>query len=354
MRPLLAALLAWNAVRSADACSFCAADAERPTLREVVGRCGVVLVGTASGATIDADGSHPATQFAPVAAIKGEATPVTLRRYLPPSGPTPERLIVFAKAGKLADPELILVATPGLERLARELVASPPESRLAFAFARLDDADAAVRADSFAEFARASDAEVLAAKAAYDPAKLRKLLAGSNPDRAGVFAVLLGHCGRAEDAAHLDALAATAGPALGGTLAGLTLADPARGWRRIGEAAADANRSYSERFAAVTAARFVRRCRPGDHAEAARFALGLLSAPEFADAAAEDLREWSHWAATPEVVRVASLPTHRGRLTRRALVRFALASPDARARALVAEARSADPRLVADLEAASP
>lgn len=350
MRTLLAALVLAPA---ANACSFCAANADKPTLREVVGRSGIILIGTATTATIDPDGGNPATPFTPLAAIKGVAQGVTLRRYLPSPDDNPQRLIVFAKsADRLADPELIVNATPALEKVVRELTQSPPASKLAFAFAHLSDADEAVRADSFAEFARASDDEVAAAKAGYDPAKLRTLLAGADARHAGVFAVLLGHCARPEDAAFLDLSLATAGPALGGTLAGLALADAKLGWKRIAEVVGDPKRNYSERFASLNAARFVRRCRPADYAEAAKLALTLLNSPDFADAAAEDLRAWKCWDATPKVIAAARLPANRSRLARRAFVRFALASPDPRARAFVEEVRVTDPELVADLRAA--
>ena len=336
------------------ACSFCTSGADKPTLREIVGRSGVILVGRAGVATINPDGSDPYTEFVPATAIKGKSRgAIKLRRYLPGNEGQSQKLIVFAKsADSLADPELILPATEGLQRVVGELTVSPAESKLAFAFTHLDDADAAVRADSFAEFARATDAEVLAAKGNFDPAKPRKLLAEGDANRAGVFAVLLGHCARPGDAAFLESLLDKAGPSTGGVLAGLTLADSKRGWGRIRATATDPKRSYAERFAAVNAARFVRRCRPKEQAEATALALALLDVPELADAAVEDLREWKCWDATPQVLRAAHAPTHQGRLVKRAFVRFALASPDPLAKAYVAEVRRADPGLVAGVAAA--
>ena len=351
MRLLIAILLLTPA--ATEACSFCAANADKPTLREVVSRSAVILVGTTQAATIHPDGTNSATPFTPLAAIKGQAQPVTLRRYLPSPDGNPQRLIVFAKSlERLADPELVVNATPALERVIAELSQSPPKSKLAFAFAHLDDADEAVRGDSFAEFARASDEEVAAAKANYNPAKLRQLLAAADPRHAGVFAVLLGHCARAEDARFLDQSLTTAGPALGGTLAGLTLADAKLGWQRIAATIRDPKRNYSERFAALNAARFVSRCRPADQPEAVKLALTLLDSPDFADAAVEDLRAWHCWDATPQVLAAAKLPAMQGRLAQRAFVRFALATTDPRAKAYIAEVRATDPKLVADLQAA--
>ena len=354
MRHALPLLILAAFAAPAVACSFCTSGGDKPGLREVVGRAGLILVGNAGGATIDADGTNAATDFTPVKAIKGQSPgAVRLRRYLPGTEGEPQPLIVFARSAEsLAEPELILPATPGLARVVGELTASPAESKLAFAFAHLDDADAAVRADSFAEFARSTDAEVQAAKGNYDPAKLRKLLAGGDANTTGVFAVLLGHCAGPGDAAFLEALLDKAGPATGGVLAGLTLADPKRGWARIRATATDPKRSYAERFAAVNAARFVRRSRPGERPEATALALALLEQPELADAAVEDLREWKCWDATPRVLRAARAPTHQGRLVRRAFVRFALASPDPLAKAYVAEVRRADPDLVAGVAAA--
>ena len=67
----------------------------------------------------------------------------------------------------------------------------PTAARLGFFFRHLDSADATVAADAFAEFAKATDAEVLSSKAQLKPSVLRKfILDPKTPvERLGVYAI---------------------------------------------------------------------------------------------------------------------------------------------------------------------
>ncbi len=74
----------------------------------------------------------------------------------------------------------------------------------------------------------------------------------------------------------------------------------------------------------------------------AQAAAALLDRGEFAAEVITDLARWEAWDSLPDVVRIYSLPTTDAR-TRRAVVGYLLACPDAEARHALARLRSADP-----------
>src|SRR5258708_1459446 len=82
--------------------------------------------------------------------------------------------------------------------------------QLAFAFKHVEAGDETVSDDALLEFAKASDGEILKAKAHLDANKLKLML--KNPKtpafRLGVYAVLLGLCGEKADAAVLAGMLA--------------------------------------------------------------------------------------------------------------------------------------------------
>src|SRR6185312_16000248 len=121
-----------------------------------------------------------------------------------------------------------------------------------------------IAADAFSEFARASDAEILKAAGQLDAAKVRKLIADPDTpaDRLGVFAFLLGVCGKPADAEFLAGfvkqtpLPERTSAAFGGLLAGYVLLAPKDGWAFTAAVLADEKRGYAERLSAIGTVRF--------------------------------------------------------------------------------------------------
>ncbi len=350
----------------AAACTFCAGGAaNRSTLREHLALAPIVAFGALADARIDPDGRNGATDFTPSRVLKSPLPPgvrVTLPRYLPPVVGSPTGYLLFA-AGTPAKPDPLhgLFATPAAVEYVAAIQKLPTgvTPRLAFAFGHLASPDPVIAADAFLEVAKASDAEVTAARGVLKPAVLRKLLAdpATPADRHGVYALLLGLCATPADAAWLrDALAAKPpAPAvrdnLGGYLCGLTLADPTAGWPRIEAVLTDPARPFADRLSAIGAVRYFQATQPASRPAVVQCYRGLLPHADLADVAVDDLRRWGYYEATADVLALFDKPTHAGQLVRRQIVHYALASPSPEAAAFVARVRAADPKLVAAVEA---
>ncbi|MGL6095557.1 MAG: hypothetical protein ACRC7O_07155, partial [Fimbriiglobus sp.] len=171
----------------AAACTFCAGGfAGRQTLREHHRDAKVVLHGTLKNPKFDPTGFGGTTELHVAAALKPDPAlgkVVILPKYLPVIGDTPADHLVF---GAVVDGKLDPVHGVPATSAAAEYVAAAgklpddPARRLAFFFGHLDSPDATIAADAFLEFAKAPDAEILKAKPALAPAKLRKLIADPN------------------------------------------------------------------------------------------------------------------------------------------------------------------------------
>lgn len=350
------------------ACTFCAGSlAGRQTLREHHRTAVVVLVGTLRNPRFDPAGGGT-TEFqvrTTVKADRGTIPPlVTVRQYLPVIGDTPPDFVLFC--GRAADGTLDpFHGGPCPPAVARYLAdtakvadADSP-ARLAFFFKRLDAREPAVAADAFLELAKTPDAELVKAKAGFDPQTVRKLLTdpATPAERLGVFALLLGLCGSADDARFLAAeldrkpLADRVRENHGGYLTALALLDPEAGWRRTTAALTDPARPFDQRLSALGTVRFFQATRPAENRDRILACYrAVLSHGDIADLAVEDLRRWKWWELTPDVLATFDRPTHAGTLVRRGIVRYALSCPRDEAKRFVESVRGRDPKLVAAVE----
>ena len=138
---------------------------------------------------------------------------------------------------------------------------------------------------------------------------------------------------------------------LGGHLAGLAALDGDRGWKHVTAVITDPTRQYAERLAAINTLRYLQGThRDGVKPQVVACYKTLMTQPDLADLAIEDLRRWGYFDATAEVLALFDKPTHTGRLVRRAIVQYALTAPGDAAKAFVTELRATDPKLVASAE----
>lgn len=357
------------AVPPAPACTFCGGSLRsKQTLRMHFAQAKAVLHGQLKNPkfdpTTDAGTTelHVTTVLKDDPARKGRAV-LVIPRYLPVVGNTPPDYLMFCGVadGKL-DPSYGLAAPPALVdylKAAAALDDSDPAKKLGFFFQHLDAADPAIAADAFSEFARASDAEILKAAGQLDAAKVRKLIADPDTpaDRLGVFAFLLGVCGKPADAEFLASLVKQTplpertSAAFGGLLAGYVLLAPKDGWAFTAAVLADEKRGYAERLSAIGTVRFFQATRAAEcKAEVLKCCAALLPHGDLADQAIEDLRRWGYWDLTPDVLSQFGKPTHNAPIVRRSIVRYALTCPGDEAKKFVAAVRRSDPKLVRDVE----
>ena len=372
MTPLrVAALLAVVLLvpRPAPGCTFCDGSIRsRQTLRLYFSQAKLVVYGQLKNPRFDPATDNGSTDLHVASVLKDDSarkgrTVLTLPRYLPVIGDTPPDYLLFCTAvdGNL-DPTFGVSAPPGVAeylKTAATLTDTDPVKKLGFYFKHLDSSDATIAGDAFLEFARAADAEILKAAATFDAAKVRKLIADPNTpvERLGVFAFLLGICGKAEDAAFLGAmvkanpLSDRGSAAFGGLLAGYILLNPKDGWTFTAAVLADEKRGYSERLSAIGTVRFFQATRAAEYkAEVLRCCAALLPHGDLADQAIEDLRRWGYWDLTKDVLAQFGKPTHAAPIVKRSIVRYALTCPKDEAKQFIAALRQSDPKLVGDVE----
>src|SRR5262249_10364689 len=139
---------------------------------------------------------------------------------------------------------------------------------LAYAGPHLAALDPDVSAEAYLEFARAGDADVLAAARLLAPDRLRRLLddPATPADRLNLLAYLMVACGGPPDVPRFEGWLREPGArfrgALGGLYAGLLLLAPERGWRAVTATLADGRRPFIERNAALAAVRFHHNANP--------------------------------------------------------------------------------------------
>ncbi len=351
------------------ACTFCSGPIRsQPTLRMRYAAAKIVAYGTLKNPRFDPTTDRGFTDFHFATLLKDdparkEAKSITLPQYLPVIGETPPDYVLFCDVvdGKL-DPLPGLASRPALLDYLKAAAAiddTDPARKLAFFFGHLDSADASVAADAFLEFARASDTEILKASARFQPAAVRKLIADPKTplERLGVYAFLLGSCGKQEDAEFLAAmlkqnpLPERTVSAFGGLLAGYVMLAPKEGWPLTATTLADEKRDFSERLSALSTVRFFQVTRTAESKpEVLKCCAALLPHGDLADQAIEDLRRWGYWDLTKSVLAQFDKPTHKAPIVRRSIVRYALSCPDAESKAFIAHLRQVEPKLVKDVE----
>lgn len=359
------------------ACPFCGVVAEPLSWRR--DRAAVVVVAESAGPADRIDGAL--TQ--PLGILQ-------VIRTLPGAGPPPEGVVLAGVRAPIAGTALAFAAAqPGADgggRLAWEGIAAdepliahvaaapatslPAAERLRWFAGRLEHPDAAVAADSFAEFAIAPFAAVRAAAGSFDADSLRAWVAepAIDPSRRGFYGLALGLVAattadatvRETAVAALRAAVAAAADdfraGYDGILAGMLVAEGAHGldWIEDRGLTLRAPRPLDQKHL-LAALRFAWE-ELGGSVPPARVAAAtrrLLAAPVVAAEAAVDLARYQAWDAVDDV---AALWETDGDdpLVRRAVAGFLVACPTDRGRHRLEELRSRDPvRFAAAVAAAA-
>ena len=231
--------------------------------------------------------------------------------------------------------------------------------KLKFFFKYLDNEDAEISNDAYKFFANTDYRDY---RATFKSLPREKVIAwlkdGKTPSfRYGLYASMLGHCGKAEDAKVLRGMLedpekkATSG--VDGILAGYVMLEPKEGWEYVRGTLKDSGTEFLMRYAALRTVRFLWEYRP-DLVDKKQLADGvslLLAQDDIADLAVEDLRKWGVWEMTDQVLGLQKSGAYKTPIVRRAVLRFALSCPNSKAAALyVEEQRKKDPTAVRDAE----
>jgi hypothetical protein len=352
------------------ACPFCGG-ADGKTLTADAGDASLILFGKLSNARLDPKDAYAGqTDLEIETVVKSHAIlagrkVITLPRYLPPD---PEyKFLVFCDVykGQLdpyrGEPVKADSRIAGYLKGALAVKDKDPATRLKYFFDYLEDKDAIVSGDAFKEFGLADykDYRVVAEKL---PAEtIARWLRDPNTAaaRLGLYASMLGHCGKPEHAKLLRGILddpqrrLTSG--MDGVMAGYVLLQPKEGWAEIVGLMRNAKLDFGLRYAALRSARFFHDYRPDIIPPAdLTAALGhLLGQKDIADLAIEDLRKWGCWDKADQIIGLYGQESHNVPIIRRAILRYALSCPPSaspKAAAFVAERRKDSAKMLDEVQ----
>jgi hypothetical protein len=375
--PALAAGLLLAVPRPADACPFCAPQGQ--TLSGEVAQADFILYGTLANAKPDPTGGlgkgttdlQIELVIKPHEMVNGKKV-LTIPRFVPPDPKAPDQkyLIFFNVFNGQLDPYRGEPAPtdsklPEYLKGAIEVRQKDPVTRLKYFFEHLESPDLTISGDAYSEFGYAEYKEVreLAEKLKGDK-KAEQVLAwlkdpNTRPTRYGLYGLLIGHCGKPEDAKVIRELLDDPNRSflsgLDGVLAGYTLLDPKTGWEYLLGVVKDTKQDFPVRYAALKTVRFFWEYRPDviPNRQVLEAMNLLMAQPDLADLPVEDLRKWKCWDQTPAVLALAEKESHNTiPIVNRAILKFALsAAPHNPAAAeFVKKAREKDPKRVEFLE----
>jgi hypothetical protein len=343
------------------ACEFCGMQGQ--TLTSQVTQASMVLYGTFSPGKPDDDFTRMniETVVKKHDALGDNDKAVTLARYIPTDKDNKYKFMVFCDVykGKIDPSHLIAFKTDsdvakylkGALDIAKEKDVSV---RLGFFFQYLDNADLEIANDSYKEFGNADYKDVREAAKTMLPDKIAGWLKDPNTPafRHGLYALLLGHCGKAEHGKVLRDILADPKKRLGtgvdGMLVGYTLLQPKEGWKFTQELMKDSDKEFALRYAALRAARWFHNVRTDviDKKDVVAGVAALLDQDDIADLAIEDLRRWGCWELTDCILDLYGKKSHDIPIIRRNILRYALQSPEKRAAEFVADMRKKDAKTV--------
>jgi len=335
---LLAALVLTGDAPAVKGCPFCGPGGK--TLLDEVNQAALVVYGKVKSA----DDTKQTTVLSVETVVKndptlGKLTEVTLDRYIDPDQAKKLRFLVFCEVhkGKIdafagrafrADSKVVDYVTKALKVKDQSL-----SKRLRFFFDYLDNADIDISNDAYTEFANADYPDLKAMAKDLPAARVVKWL--ENPDtpsvRVGLYANMLGHCGRKEDAKVLKKLLDDPerrnGSGIDGIMAAYTMLEPKAGWAVISAQLKDKESDFLARFAALRAVRFLHDYRAADAAAKKQYRDGvcvLLNQADIADLAIEDLRKWKAWDRADKVLAVTKTDAYEPAIVKRAVLRYCL------------------------------
>jgi hypothetical protein len=358
---LSAALLA----APAYACPFCSMQGQ--TLTGEISQASMVLYGSIANAKEDGD----STDLIIDAVIKpnevlGKRTTITMPRYVPlPTDAKTKYLFFFDVFKGKIDPYRGMAVKsdsdlPKYLRGALEVKDKKPNERLRFFFDYLDNADGEVSNDAYREFGNADykDYRDMAANLPADRIAGWLKSKATPSFRYGLYASMLGHCGKPEHSkVLLDLLQDAEKPAssgVDGMLAGYVMLKPKEGWRYVRAIFADGKKDFMFRYAALQAVTFLHDSRPDlvENKEIVAAIAMLLNQSDIADLAVEKLRKWNEFDFTDKILALQDTPAFGIPIIRRSVLRYALSCKDriAAANTYVEQQRKKDAAGVSDAE----
>lgn len=298
------------------------------------------------------------------ASVKGKIK-IKIPRYVPIDDPdNPPQFLIFADIDKgQTDIFRGVSTTPAVAGYLKGLLAIDARDRikqLRYCFHFLEHADQEIAVDAYNEFSLASVSELAQASKNLPADKLRSLVQNKKtaPNRLGLYALLLGHCGTPKDALLLRSLIEkevkreSISSSLEDLLKAYVLLKPKEGWSMLSDLASDFDNIFMIRYSALRTARFFYNNRPDviSQKQVVELYKDMLDQNDMADFFVEDLRKWKNWSLTDRILSLWNKKSHQILIIRRAIVRYALQCPEMQAMKFITDLRKTNPTLVAEVE----
>lgn len=349
-----------------ESCPFCAEE-RGPTLIGDFNQAAMVLVGQFTNPRIGSGGIEEGkTDFAIDLVLKAhevvkDKKTITLPRYV---NQLKSKFIVFCDVYKGQIDPYRGIELPAKSEMVKYLSGAvalkdkPVPERLRYCFDFLNSTELDVALDAYREYAKADykDYQTMARKLPADTIAEWLRNPKTPPYRFGLYASLMGHCGGPTHAKLLRELLddpqKRQSSGIDGMLAAYIMLASKDGWNYVKSFLGDEKQEFLLRYAALRTVRFMWEQRPDliDKKDLVQGLCLLLDHGDMADFAIEDLRKWQRWEMTERVLDLFSKKTHDVPVVRRAVLRFALRSPDKRAADFVQQQRKRDVEWVRDTE----
>lgn len=364
-------LAAWS-TPDAWACPFCGPPQSR--LSERLAKNDVTVLAEWLESTPGKNGIGGKTQFRVIERLRGpEGKPfflkgdlVNLPREL--NGQPGQRCLLFGRKDEEVTWESPVPVSDEAERYVRESPASdePLEKRLDYYLRHLESNDPLIAMDALAEFAVVPYSDVAALAAKLPVEKLRVWLADERtvPQRLGLYGMMLGLCGTAEDAELLRSKIEKPHPdypfGLDGITFGYLLLTKSDGLDVLDKIKLRPKTTSAEELASIMAALRVMWIDGGDRIPHERLRQSMricLNRPETAEKAIADLARWEDWSIQDRVMSMYGAKDFDDRYTRKAIVGYFFAATKAKspetklqARKNLDKLRERDPMMVREVE----
>jgi hypothetical protein len=367
-----AMILAFTA--PAQACPGCGPPSGQ-TLASEVAQADFILFGTLGNPVPSPnDPSKGTTEITIDAVVKSHALvkdrkAFTIPRLVPRDAKPTKYMVFFNVVNGDVDPYRGVAVAPdsklpeyvkgALDARKKDTVA-----RLRYFFDNLESNDLEISSDAYNEFAFADYKEMQQFAPTVPAGTVLKWLRDPNTrgSRFGLYGLILGHCGKAEDAkavrALLDDPDRKFSTGIDGMVMGYVLLDPKAGYEYLVKLVSDPEKEFLVKHAGLKVLRFFWENRPDVltrkqilDAEAA-----LMTHADIADMPIDDLRKWKAWELTGTVLNYGAVESHKALpIVRRSILKYALAAStadpkNAAAVGYVEQARKDDPDRVKLLE----
>jgi hypothetical protein len=183
---------------------------------------------------------------------------------------------------------------------------------------------------------------------------LQGLQDGSRPKHADMYAMLLAHCGKPEDARLVRKLIDDRDNPGGSTglMFAYVMLDKKNGWSFVAKWASDAKNPFLKRYAALNTMRlFVdERTDVIDTKRGLDGIAGVVHTPDMADFAIEDMRKRKRWEYCATILDLHGKQGYETAVIQRSILRYALQCPSPVAKTFVLIERARDPEFVSETE----